>query len=62
MNPFELLGMFFLMFVFAGTGHLYSVSLNRLLSESGVYAAGTVKQMMAEKDIDWTLRGLTLLD
>lgn len=56
-------GMHFIMSVFAGIGHLYrGAGLKQLLSESGVYAAGTVKPMMAGKYFKWALHGLKLLD
>ena len=56
-------GMHLLMAVFAGIGHLYGdVGLLHLLHESGVYALGTVHQILTGKDFDRALRALRLVD
>lgn len=69
-NPVELSGvipcaggMHFLIAVFSGIGTLYGdAGLRQLLYESGVFAAGTVQQMLAGKDFDRALYGLKLVD
>ena len=69
-NPQELAGvipceggMHLLMSVFSAIGHLYGdAGLNQLLHESGVFAAGTVQQMLSGKDLDRALYAMKLLD
>ncbi len=56
-------GMHLLMSVFAGIGHIYGeAGLRHLLHDSGVYAAGSVQQMLAGKDFDRAMHGLKLVD
>ena len=56
-------GMHLLMSVFAGIGCIYGdAGLRQLLHESGVFAMGTVQQMLTGKDFDRALRGLRLVD
>lgn len=56
-------GMHLLMSIFSAIGYLYGdAGLKQLLHESGVYAAGSVQQMLTGKDFDRALRGLRMVD
>ncbi|XP_052801704.1 uncharacterized protein LOC128232273 [Mya arenaria] len=56
-------GMHLLMSVFAGIGYLYGdAGLRHLLSESGVYAAGTVNNILTGKDFDRALTAFKIID
>ena len=55
--------MHLLMSYIASVGNLYGdAGIKHLLHESGVFAAGTVNQMLAGKDFDRILRGLYLIN
>ena len=56
-------GMHLLMSIIAGIGYLFGdAGLRQLLHESGVFAAGTVQQMLCGKDFDRALYGLKIVD
>ncbi len=55
-------GMHLLMSVMAGIGNLYAESgLRNLMVESGVFAAGTVQQMLSDKDFSRGIHGLKIV-
>ena len=55
--------MHLLMSLFSGIGFLYAdAGLKSLLHESGVFAAGTVQQMLSGKDFDRALLGFKLVE
>ena len=52
-----------MMAVMAGVGHLYGdAGLRHLLRDSGVFAAGTVQQILSGKDFDRGLYAMKILD
>jgi hypothetical protein len=56
-------GMHLLMSVFSAIGHLYGdAGLGQLLHESGVFAAGSVRQILSGKDFDRALYAMKLVD
>ena len=56
-------GMHLLMSIFCGIGYLYrDAGLKNLLHESGVFAPGTVNQMLSGTDFDRALYGLKLVE
>ena len=56
-------GMHLVMSIISGIGHLYGdAGLRNLLHETGVFAAGTVQQMLFGKYFDRDLCGLRLVD
>lgn len=56
-------GMHLLMSLFAAIGNLYGdAGLKDLLHESGVFAAGSVQQMLSGRDFDRALYGLKIVD
>ncbi len=56
-------GMHLRMSFFAGIGYLYGeAGLKHLLSESGVYAKGTVQHMLTGKDLDRAICGVELVE
>lgn len=54
--------MHLLMSVFAGIGHIYGDAGLKQLSESDVYAAGTVQMILSGKDFDRALMAFRLVD
>ena len=56
-------GMHFLMSVLSGIGKIYGdAGLRNLLCESGVFAAGSVQNILSGKDFDRAIRAMKLVD